>query len=179
MHKFLSRAALILALPALAALTFPGAAAADPGSKLSFAASSDGASAGWSAGPGSPIDLTLGSSPGTYALVSWHNPTEVSKLAEPTFTTDNYAAGSPRFFITLNDGDTLWGYPPNSGLNGGTDFAWAINNGNTYLTWSQVQAAEGSAHVTSAEVIADGDQAPGTTDAITCLSFNGVTYNGC
>ena len=100
----------------------------------------------------------------------------MSALPEPEFSTTNYGAGSPRYYITLSNGDTLWGYPPNSGLNG-TDFAWAINNANSYSPWSGIQATEGSATVTGAFVIADGDQAPGVTDVITALEFNGVHYN--
>ena len=101
----------------------------------------------------------------------------VSDLAEPSFTTDNYNAGSPRYFITLDDGHSLWGYPANSGLNG-SDMAWAIDNGNTYLPWSQVQSsAEAGATVTGAYVIADADQAAGTTDSITGLTFGGVGFN--
>jgi hypothetical protein len=146
---------------------------------VKFAASHDGASAGWSNGAGSPIDLTLGSnSATTFATVTLkHLPaTAVSALPEPQFSTDNYQSGSPRYFITLSNGQTLWGYPPNSGLNG-SDFAWAINNANTYQSWSAIQAAEGSATVTGASVIADGDQAPGVTDVITGLQFGGVPYN--
>ena len=170
------------AIPAVvASLTLATAASASSaGPNVSFGASNDGASAGWSSGKGSPIDLTLGSSSGTYALVEFHHlpATRVSDLSEPTFVTDNYSAGSPRYYITLHNGDTLWGYPSNSGLNG-SDFAWAINNGNTYLPWSTVQADEGSAHVTGAWVIADGDQPAGTTDAISCLSFGSYNANSC
>jgi hypothetical protein len=45
------------------------------------------------------------------------------------------------------------------------------------LPWSGIQATEGSATVTGAFVIADGGQAPGVTDVITGLEFNGVHYN--
>jgi hypothetical protein len=56
--------------------------------------------------------------------------------------------------------------------------AWAIDNGNTYMSWSQVQmTSEGSATVTGAFVIADADQAPGTVDEITGLTFGGTNFN--
>jgi hypothetical protein len=145
---------------------------------LSFEASDDG-SAGWSGDPGSAIDLTVGPDTGnTFAQVTLHNfeGIAISDLAEPTFTTDNYSAGSPRYYITLSNGDSLWGYPPNAGLNG-SDFAWAINNGNTYEPWSTVQSAESGATVTGVLVIADGDQSAGTTDAITDLTFDGYDFN--
>lgn len=173
------KGALVLVVPAVAALAFAGGAAASPSAspKLSFSASKDGASAGWSDGAGSAISLSLGSTTSSYAIVTLHtSATAVNVLSEPTFMTNNYNAGSPRYYLTLNDGDTLWGYPPNAGLNG-SDFAWAINNGNSYVSWSAVQAAEGKAKVTGAEVIADADQPSGTTDSITHLTFDGIMYN--
>jgi hypothetical protein len=100
----------------------------------------------------------------------------VSSLSEPSFTTDNYSAGSPRFYITLSDGNSLWGYPAASGLNG-NDMAWAIDNRPTYESWSAVRSDEGTATVTGAFVIADADQAAGTTDQITNLAFGDTTFN--
>jgi hypothetical protein len=170
--------ALALAAPAIAALMLVGAASAGPSPNLSFGASNDGASAGWSAGKGSAIELTLGSSGASFAEVTLHHVGgAVSDLTGPTFMTDNYAAGSPRYFITLSDGHSLWGYPGASGLNG-NDMAWAIDNGNTYMSWTDVQAsAEGGATVTGAYVIADADQAAGTVDEITGLSFGDTSFN--
>jgi hypothetical protein len=170
--------ALALAVPALAALTLVAAAAAAPSPNVSFGASNDGASAGWSQGKGSAIDLTLGSSGGSFAEITLHHVGGVvSELTAPSFTTDNYNAGSPRYFITLDDGHSLWGYPGASGLNGG-DMAWAIDNGNTYMSWTQVQgSAESGASVTGAYVIADADQAAGTVDEIAHLSFGDTDFN--
>jgi hypothetical protein len=175
------KAAVAFAAPAVALLAIASSATAatsNAAQNLSFSASSDGASAHWSAGKGSPIDLTLGTTLGSYAVIMLHHlaATPVSSLPEPTFSTDHYNAGSPRYYITLSNGDTLWGYPPNAGLNG-SDFAWAINNGNTYESWKEIQAAEGSATVTGAYVIADADQTPGTVDVITGLTFGADTYN--
>jgi hypothetical protein len=168
------RWALALAVPAIAALMLAVGASADPGPNLSFGSSNDGASAAWSNGKGSAIDLIIGSSSGSFAEAKLHQlHFAVSDLSEPTFTTSNYAAGSPRFFVTLNNGDTLWGYP---GLDNG-DFGWAINNGNTYMSWSDVQTAEAGATATAAYVIADADQAAGTIDEITGLQFGDNSYN--
>lgn len=175
-----SKALPALAIVAVAALTLVGGASASPSPNLSFGSSQDGASAGWSSGKGSAILLTLGSdSASTYAEITLHHVdgVAVDMLGEPTFTTDSYSAGSPRYYITLSDGKSLWGYPPNSGLNG-SGFAWAIDNGNSYLSWTDIQQSpEGSATVTGAYVIADGDQAPGVTDRITELSFDGTAFN--
>jgi hypothetical protein len=139
----------------------------------------DGSAAGWACQSGGPIGLTLGTdTANTFGEIDLTDAagTALDTLAEPTFTTDNYAAGSPRYYITLDNGDSLWGYPPNSGLDG-DDFAWAINNGNTYLPWSAVVSAESGATVTGASVIADGDQDAGVTDKIGNLKFNGTTFN--
>ena len=170
--------ALALVLPAVAALLLAVGASADPAPTVTFSSSNDGASAGWTQGKGSAIDLTLGTSQGTFAVVRLHHAhgTAMSGLSEPTFDTGDYAAGSPRYFIELSNGDSLWGYPPDSGLNG-TDFAWSINNGNTYTSWPAAQSAEGYATVTDAYVIADGDQAAGTTDEITGLTFGDIVFN--
>lgn len=171
------RWALALAASTIAALLLVAGAAAGPSPNLSFGASNDGASAGWSQGKGSAIDLTLGSSGGSFAEITLHHVGGVvSELAAPAFSTDSYNAGSPRYFITLSDGNSLWGYPAASGLNDG-DMAWAIDNGNTYMSWTDVQAAEGDATVTGAYVIADADQAAGTVDAITGLTFGGTDFN--
>jgi hypothetical protein len=170
--------AVALAVPAIAVLILAVAASASPSPNISFGSSNDGASAGWSQGKGSAIDLELGTSAVSFAEITFHHVdgVPVSDLTEPSFTTDNYAAGSPRYFITLSDGNTLWGYPPNSNLNG-PDFVWAVDNGNTYESWSAVEASEGSATVTGAFVIADADQAAGTVDQITGLTFRDSSFN--
>ena len=130
------------------------------------------------AGQGSPIDLTLGTSSGSFAEIKLNHVhgDAISDLSEPAFATNNYSAGSPRYFITLSDGNSLWGYPPQSGLNS-SGFAWSINNGNTYMTWAGVQSAETGATVTAAYVIADADQAAGTVDRITGLTFGDLDFN--
>jgi hypothetical protein len=176
-HGKLSRA-LALTVPAVASLMLAVSASASPAPTVSFGSSNDGASAGWTSGKGSPIDLTLGTTSGSFAYVKLHHEhgAAVSELSAPSFTTSSYAAGSPRFFVTLSDGHSLWGYPPQSGLNG-SDFAWAIDNGNTYQSWAGVQAAEGGATVKDAYVIADADQTAGTVDEITGLTFGDIDFN--
>lgn len=178
--RIAAKLAAVLATSALGVVGIASTASAHPALNLSFGASHDGASASWSAGKGTPIDLTLGSdSPSTYALITLHHlpAVTVSELSEPTYVTNNYNAGSPRWYVTLSNGDTLWGYPPNSDIHTGSDFAWAINNGIHYQSWTDVQSEEADATVTGAWVIADGDQTPGTTDIITGLTFNGHQYN--
>lgn len=99
--------------------------------------------------------------------------TALSATSEPTFVTDHYNSGSPRWVIELNNGHSLWGYPPNAGLNG-TDFAWAVDNGNTYTSYATAyaNADAGSTTIKDAVIVEDGDQ-PSTTDTITDATFNG------
>lgn len=167
-----------LAVVGVAALMLAAGASAGPAPTVTFGASHDGASAGWSDGKGSAIELTLGSSSGSFADLRLHQAhgAAISSLTEPSFVTSNYSAGSPRYYITLSNGDTLWGYPSQSGINPG-GMAWAINNGNTYMSWPAVQAAESGATVDEAYVIADADQASGTVDEITSLTFGGTSFN--
>jgi hypothetical protein len=153
----------------------------------------DGSSAGWECKPGGPIDLQVGTSQATdpystYAQVAITNAggIGIDGLSAPSFTTDNYYSGSPRFVIDLSNGHQLIGYPGLSGLNG-TDMAWsdsAINSGNTYLPWSFVQSFEAGAGTTlvDAYVVADGSQLLGASptsapDNISDLTFNGQDYN--
>ncbi len=97
---------------------------------------------------------------------------------EPSFTTDNYAAGSPRWVIELSNGKSLWGYPPNAHLNG-TGFGWTVDNGNTYTSYAAaVSAAGAGATVTSAFIVADGDQAAGTHDTLTNVQYGGQILSG-
>lgn len=170
----------LIAGTAALGLALGGVASADSYHSVHFSASGTGASAGWVSGAGSQIQLTVGSPSGiTNALAQLTSGSgKALPSTEPVFTTDNYNAGSPRFYITLSNGDSLEGYPANAGLNG-TDMAWAINNGNTYQPWSQITAQEAGTTVNRVYVIADGDQSPNTTDTITCLQFNSYNYTTC
>ena len=104
------------------------------------ALATDGSSAGWACQPGGPIGLTLGTDTAntfgaiTITDVGTHL---VSDLEEPTFTTDNFATGSPRYYLKLSDHHTLWGYPSPAVSGFGPPFGWAIDNGNTYVSWSE------------------------------------------
>jgi hypothetical protein len=145
----------------------------------------DGSSAGWACTPGGPIALTVGTTPydpdtdvGTYAMIDLVGVAglDLGTLAAPTFTSDNYGAGSPRYYIKLDNGDSLWGYPPAEISPDATDFGWVANNGNSYQSWSDVVSAEGGAKVTRAFVIADGSQAAGETDNISSLTFGTIDF---
>jgi hypothetical protein len=132
---------------------------------LTFEWTDDGASSGWAGVPGSSsIFLTTGSvSATTFAQFTIHdrNDLKVSDLAslEPSFNTDTYV-GAPRYEIDLDNGDYLFGYPPQAGFGSNS---WDINCGGTnlscvpmsFVSWAQVQAAEGGATITDALIEAD------------------------
>jgi hypothetical protein len=147
---------------------------------LTFEATDDGASAGWSGNvPGSSIDLTVGSdAPNTFAQFTLHNFEGIAigdLPAEPTFTTDTFSGGSPRYEIDLDNGDYLFGYPSNAPFGR----SWDVNCGHVgcvpmaQVPWGDVQTAEGTAKVTDVLVEADGGQSDGTTDVITDFNFDG------
>lgn len=169
----------IASVVSVAVFALGGAASADSYHSVHFSASTD-AWAGWgTGGPGSDIVLKVGASSATYAQAQLTSASgKALPSTSPSFNTTNYAAGSPRLYITLSNGHSLWGYPANSGLNGG-EMAWSTDNGNTYEPWSTITAQEAGTTVSRVYVIADGDQAPTTTDMITCLLFNSYTYASC
>jgi hypothetical protein len=147
---------------------------------LTFEATEDGASAGWSGNvPGSSIDLTVGSdAPNTFAQFTLHNFEGIAigdLPAEPTFTTDTFSGGSPRYEIDLDNGDYLFGYPSNAPFGR----SWDVNCGHVgcvpmaQVPWGDVQTAEGSATITDVLIEADGGQSDGTTDVITDFNFDG------
>jgi len=147
---------------------------------LTFETTNDGAAAGWLGTPGSsPITLTTGSGPGTFAQFTIHdrNDLTVSDLAleEPTFTTDSYV-GAPRYEIDLDNGDYLFGYPPEAGFGSNS---WDINCGHVgctpmaFVSWADVQNAEGSATVTDVLIEADF---PPTNYTYSILDFTFDNY---
>lgn len=154
--------------------------------KLGTQVAGDGSSAVFNAN--GDIVLTVGT--GTSTTGAWADITSAKGAAlpttEPSFKTDHYAAGSPRFVIELSNGHSLWGYPglTLSGKTGpdAAGMAWAVNNGNTYTDYATaVTGATNGASgvtVTDAFIVADGDQAPGTADTVTDLQYNGQVLGG-
>jgi hypothetical protein len=144
-----------------------------------LSASGTGAHASWNGNDS--VKLTVGSPSGTYAQVALANPPATAPATAPSFSTDNYAAGSPRWVIEFSSGCDLFGYPTgNSTFPAGDLNNWQVNGatgcGTTvaqYTTYALAVAAAGSTRVTGAFIVADGDQAPGTTDTITAIQYDG------
>jgi ricin-type beta-trefoil lectin protein len=163
----------------------PASAASTPLS-VTLSASSDGASATWNA-EGNPV-LTLGAdSSSTYAQVAVNlnaSTGDTAPSTPPSFSTDNYSAGSPRWVIELANGNWITGYPKQFGAGATADFTgnnWAAGNQGTYTTYQQALAAAndalGNVEVTSAYIVADGDQAAGAHDTLTQVQYAGETVH--
>jgi hypothetical protein len=105
----------------------------------------------------------------------------------PSFTTTNYAAGSPRWVIEFSNGNFITGYPVQMGTFAGvtptaafTGNQWGVGNGSSYTTYADALAGAdvtGSVTVSDAFIIADGDQASGTQDVITDAQYDGLALS--
>jgi len=178
MRLHLIRRAAATTVAAAAVLAGAGSIAAANASTtlyVKLSATTDGATATCNAA--GDIVLTTGLVTGsTYAqaVVQGIAGTAVP-TTEPSFTTTNYAAGSPRWVIDLSDGATLFSNQTNatSGWEYNTGSGWQ-GYGDTYA--QAVAAAVGTATnvtVKDAYIVADGDQAPGTEDVLTAVTYNG------
>jgi hypothetical protein len=131
------------------------------------------------------VKLTVGTeSASTYAQVTLNSVPKAAPVSAPSFTTDNYAAGSPRWVINFSNGCYLFGYPAQVGGGATATFTgaqWEVNgtcasSHGEYETYAQALndvSPANSATVTSAYIVADGDQTAGTTDTITAIQYNG------
>ncbi|HEX6523987.1 MAG TPA: ricin-type beta-trefoil lectin domain protein [Streptosporangiaceae bacterium] len=138
---------------------------------------------------GNPI-LTVGSSTGSFAEMTVDSPPTAAPTTAPTFATNNYASGSPRWFIKFAGGDSIFGYPAQA--NNGSALWTAIvpatgtcanSSAPTNASYSVALAFIAGAgtcggNVSGAGIIADTGQAAGTSDTITNISYNGATLAG-
>jgi hypothetical protein len=172
----------------LASGTLLSANAANAATYLSItlSASGSGATAVLDAS-GDPV-LTVGSpSSTTYAEMQVGNVPTTAPSSAPSFATSSYSAGSPAWEIQFADGDSLYGYPSQAGLG---DANWAVIPASSgacadlthtpeYDTYANalafIQNSGCAGNVTAAAIVANGDQAAGTSDTITDVSYNGET----
>jgi hypothetical protein len=174
-------AALAAGGPAAAATPAPAAYTASVGSiPVTVSASGTGAAAVVNAGD--TLSLTVGSpAASTYAQAALTLPAgSVLPATAPTFVTDSAAAGSPRWVIVLANKDMLFndqsGVPADTASASAAD--WESDTGSGWSAASTYQAAAarvGGAGqvVTQAYIVADGDQAAGTTDVISSVRYGG------
>jgi hypothetical protein len=134
----------------------------------------DGGTAAWNPTGGLNLTIPANPAPDAAAIIDVTGQSSALPSTEPTFTTNNYAAGSPRWYIQLTNGKFLFGYPTNAGLTPGS---WSENNGNSYVPWSKVLTDEAGQSVTGVSIIMDGDQ-PATTNTISHIQYDGVNLLG-
>lgn len=183
---------LTLALCITAAAVVAGLAAtsafASAYGNLSFF-SANGGSAAWAGAPNKHAAVQLyATASGGYGGIQLNHISTTAPASAPTFTTDLYAAGSPRMVIEFAGGANLLGYP--SQFNSQWEVAGcssvAPNNYTDYSTaLDALQSgaqADGSAcggNVTAVFVVADDSSgAPSETDSITSLVYDGTAYIG-
>lgn len=163
----------------------PAALAATPPAPLPVTLSADGDGTAAFSAQGAP-QLAIGPA-GTYAELAVNLKVlgdHLAPSAPPAFTTDNYAAGSPRWVIELANGSFIDGYPAQLGGGAKADFTgdqWAVGNSGTYETYAQALAGAndslGNVKVTDAYIVEDADQAPGTVDTLTGVTYDGETLS--
>jgi hypothetical protein len=183
-HKLITAAAAAV-IPlggGLALASGTGAEAAT--TPLQVTLSADGNGTAVFNGSGDPV-RTLGST-GTYAPMAVSLPSSsLAPATPPSFTTDNYAAGSPRWVIELANGSFIDGYPAQLGGTANDSFTgnqWAVGNSGTYESYADALAGAndplGNVQVTNAFVVEDADQTAGTADTLTGVQYNGLTLPG-
>lgn len=162
------------------AMALAGPASAATSLSLTLSSSPDASATLNAAGD---LLLKVGSSNSTFAQASIDSVPTAAPTTAPTFATDNYSSGSPRWIISFSGGDGLIGYPSNAGL--GTS-NWQVTSpatgdchvGSSFVTYTAALASIPSGcggNVTSAVIKADGGQASGTTDTITNINYAGMT----
>lgn len=166
------------------AMALAGPASAATSLSFTFATSGDGSSA--SVNSAGDLLLTVGSSTGSFAEATINSVPASPPGTAPAFASDNHTSDSPRLFIQFaSGGDALYGYPSNAGLGStnwqvipGTSDACKTGSASAMMTYAAALAAIPSGcggNVSSAGIIADTDQAAGTTDTITDISYAGMT----
>jgi hypothetical protein len=184
-RKLITAAAAAAVIPlggglALASATGAGAAT----TPLHVTLSANGNGTAVFNGSGDPV-LTLGST-GTNAQMAVSLPSSpLAPATPPSFTTNNYAAGSPRWVIELANGNFIDGYPAQLGGTANDSFTgnqWAVGNSGTYESYAAALAGAndplGNVQVTNAFVVEDADQVAGTADTLTGVQYNGLTLPG-
>lgn len=139
----------------------------------------NGGTSAWSS-DGKSIVLGIPASPadGAAGGIQVENQSSTLPGTEPVFTTDNYAAGSPRWYIQLSNGDYVFGYPTNSGLNP----AWeehgpGVAHPSGEVSWSTVTTDFSGVNVSQINILMDADQT-NTTDTISYIQYDGQVLLG-
>lgn len=147
-----------------------------------------GGSAAWAGAPNKHSAVQLSApSAGDFAGIALNRFSPTAPADAPSFTTSNYAAGSPRLVIEFAGGADLFGYP--SQFNAQWEVAHcanvAPNNYTNYATaladlqaGTQTDAGSCGGDVTGVFVVADRSGGNPETDSITSLVYGGTSYIG-
>lgn len=178
---------LCIAVAALASGLAASSAFASAYGNLSFFAGGGG-SAGWTGAPNKHSAVQLSApSAGDFAGIALNRFSPAAPADAPSFTTSNYAAGSPRLVIEFAGGADLFGYPSQfnsqwevancAGVapNDYTDYATALAD---RQAGKQTDNSSCAGNVTGVFVVADGSGGNPETDTITSLVYGGTSYIG-
>lgn len=144
--------------------------------------SANGASSAAVVNAGGSVSLTVGSPVASaYAQAALTLPAgSVLPATAPTFVTDSAAAGSPRWVIVLANKDMLFNDQSGTSADtaNGSAADWEYNTGSGWSAATGYAAAVGKVGgagqvVARAYIVADGDQAAGTTDVISSVQYGG------
>ena len=137
----------------------------------------DGGTAAWGSN-GDSILLGMPANPGPAGSgVQVLDTPATLPSTEPVFTTDNYNAGSPRWYIQFASGAYVFGYPTNSGLAPSNWEEKGPGARTGYLSWSTVQGDYSADSVTGVYIVMDGDQSA-ITDTISYIQYDGNVLLG-
>jgi hypothetical protein len=172
-----------ISILAVIALLFSTATAfADPGMSLSFQASS-GNSAGWVSGPGtgtsSEAYLTITNPAGfSFAVIAVHHfPSTLPTTSTPSFTSPQYATGTPRIYIQMNDGNYIFIFGDGTAESVCSSTCTSAY-GSVSVVYPTFAAQESSATVSAVYIVADPSQPVPYTAYITCFQYAGVALIG-
>lgn len=160
----------------------PASWSTTPTVSVSFAHSGPGSAAGWGTGDTS-IVLTVPSSAsdaGAYAVAILNNVGTSLPAAAPSFVTNFYDSGTPRWYIQLGTSGTnpyLFGYPSQYGNQWEVAGCTGTGNG-TYSTYGLAVAAIAGcsnyvSNVTSVNIVADTSATNAYTANLTDVQYNG------
>jgi hypothetical protein len=105
---------------------------------------------------------------GSNALIAVSRFSSTLPTTQPSFTTTNYAAGTPRIVVMMADGNTLFIYPDGSA-------EWI---GHGPITYSTFAANESASTVSAVYIVADASQTVPYTANVTAFQYNGVNLIG-
>ncbi len=127
----------------------------------------------------SAIQVTVPNS-SSYGIIVVHHFPSILPTTEPSFTTDTYSSGSPRWYIQLSNGSYLFGYPSQYSDYWNVEGCGAIDAGTGY-TYADALAALSTAEcygsgvtVTGVYIVSDSSQGYPATNDISAIQYDNV-----